>query len=62
VRAASALVRGPLDDPAAAVTVVGFRTRITLPRLEALGEACRLTADEISGQLGGPRAADARPL
>jgi DNA-binding IclR family transcriptional regulator len=61
VRAASALVRGPLDDPAAAVTVVGFRTRITLPRLEALGEACRLTADEVSAQLGGPRTADARP-
>jgi DNA-binding IclR family transcriptional regulator len=53
VRAASALVSGPLGEPAAAVTAVGFRARITLPQLEALGEACRQTADAISEQLGG---------
>ncbi len=53
VRAASALVSGPLGEPAAALTVVGFRARITLPQLEALGEACRATADAISAHLGG---------
>jgi IclR family acetate operon transcriptional repressor len=53
VRAVSALIHGPLGEPAAAVTVVGFRARITLPQLEALGEACRATADAISEQLGG---------
>lgn len=53
VRAASALVTGPFGEPAAAVTAVGFRARVTLPRLEALGEACRATADAISEQLSG---------
>lgn len=53
VRAASSLIPGPLRDPAAAVTVVGFRARITLPQLEALGQACRATAEAIAEQLGG---------
>ena len=52
VRSASALITGPLGEPAGALTIVGYCTRITLSRLEELGEVCRATADAIAEQLG----------
>ena len=53
VRAASAVVRGPTGGATGAVTVVGFKSRISLETLEAIGQACRATAEQISARLGG---------
>lgn len=54
VRAASAVIRGPTGVAMGAVTVVGFKARISLIELEAIGHACRSAALQITARLGGP--------
>lgn len=53
VRAASAVIEGPTGVVMGAVTVVGFKSRISLGALDEIGRACRATAAAISVRLGG---------
>ncbi|MPZ15253.1 MAG: helix-turn-helix domain-containing protein [Chloroflexi bacterium] len=52
VRAASAIIRGPVGVALGAVTVVGFTARVSLRALEEIGEACREAAEESSRRVG----------
>lgn len=53
VCAASAVVRGFAGEPLGAITVVGFRSRISLVALDRIGLACRAAADEVTARLAG---------
>jgi DNA-binding IclR family transcriptional regulator len=53
VRAASAPVKGPDGGTVGAITVVGFRTRISRERLEDLGQAVRQEALATAARLAG---------
>jgi len=52
VRAASTLVKGAYGETLGAITVVGFKARISLDALEELGQACRAEARAVAARLG----------
>ena len=54
VCAASAIVRGPTGAAIGAITVVGFKARISLGLLDRLGQQCRAAGQEITTRVGGP--------
>lgn len=60
VRAASAVIRGPTGVAMGVVTVVGFKSRLSIERLDAIGRACRAAAEDITARLGGTGTADER--